>query len=289
MTWIIFATLCAISEGIKDLISKHTLQKTEPIIISWVFFFTTSILCIPFFFFEEIPTIDVILIVYLTLQGFLYGISIFLYMKAISLSPISLTLPLIMFTPVFLLLFSPLMTGEVPNAMGILGTLLIVMGSYLLNIKSITKGVLEPIRALMRESGARLMLVVSFIWSVTSTLDKIAISHTKSPLIWGIAVYLFVSFFLTIFLLFNKRKVFSILRTSWKSLLPIGAFNSIQLLSYVLAIQSGMVVYVLAIKRTSILIVLILSALLFEETKIKERIVAVLVMLLGFACIVSAG
>jgi len=289
LTWIIFATLCAISEGIKDLISKHTLQKSEPIIISWVFFFTTSILCLPFFFFEDIPTFDNRFIIYLTLQGSLFGISIFLYMKAISLSPISLTLPLIMFTPVFLLFVSPFTTGEVPNSMGILGTLLIVIGSYLLNIKSITKGALEPIKALMRESGARLMLVVAFIWSITSTLDKVAIVHTQSPLIWGISVYLFVSFFLTSFLLFNNKKIFSFIIINWKSLLPIGIFNSIQLLSYVLAIQSGMIVYVLAIKRTSILIVIVLSALIFEETKIKERIIAVLVMLAGFACIVSLG
>ncbi|NQE06765.1 hypothetical protein C5S32_12915 [ANME-1 cluster archaeon GoMg1] len=77
---------------------------------------------------------------------------------------------------------------------------LIVTGSYLLNINHSKKyrshgyknRYLAPFKALLKEKGPRLMLVVAFIWSLTANIDKIGLQNS-SPLFWVIAVDIYVA------------------------------------------------------------------------------------------------
>jgi uncharacterized membrane protein len=281
MSWIFFAILCAVSEGLKDLCSKHSLQSVPYGIVSWSFFLITSILCLPMFFIEDLSHINTNFFIYLGLQSTLFGLSSFLYMRAISLSPLSITVPLVMFTPIYLLVLAPFTVDEWPSLAGICGTLLIVAGSYVLNIRSVSKGLLEPIKALLREPGPKLMFVVSIIWSITSTIDKLAISECKAPLFWSISIYVSISIILTTLLIIRKKTPYTFLKNKWKILIPIGICNAFQLTGYSLAVQAGPIAYVLAIKRTSILMVVVLGSILFNDTKLSEKLPAVILMLGG--------
>ena len=89
-----------------------------------------------------------------------------------------------------------------------------------------------------------------------------------------------------VFLWQNKQeRIFNSLTRSWRLLAPVGIFNAVQMIAYVVAMQGGLAVYVLSLKRTSVLIVVILSALLYGERRIVERFFAALVMLIGVLCI----
>jgi drug/metabolite transporter (DMT)-like permease len=263
------------------LCSKHSLKSVPYVIVSWSFFFITSIFCIPMFFIEDLSHINTNFFIYLGLQTTLFGVSSCLYMRAISLSPLSITVPLVMFTPVYLLILSPFTVKEWPSLAGICGTVLIVAGSYVLNIRSVSKGLFEPIKALLREPGPKLMLVVSIIWSMTSTIDKLAITECNAPLFWSISIYFSISIILTILLISRKKTPYPFLKNKWKILIPIGIFNAFQLTGYSLAVQAGPIAYVLAIKRTSILIVVVLGSIIFNDTKLSEKLPAVIIMLGG--------
>ncbi len=65
------------------------------------------------------------------------------------------------FTPLFLVFISPLIVGEFPTAKGLIGIILIVVGSYLLNVNLKEKGILFPIKSLMKNKATRYMLIVA--------------------------------------------------------------------------------------------------------------------------------
>ena len=95
------------------------------------------------------------------------------YMKAIKASDLSITVPMLTFSPLFLLITSPLTLGEFPNLFGLFGILFIVAGSYMLNIKQRKEGWLVPFKALLSQNGPKFMLIVAFLWSISANFDKI--------------------------------------------------------------------------------------------------------------------
>jgi uncharacterized membrane protein len=85
----------------------------------------------------------------LLINGSLNVVTTILYMKAIKHSGLSCVISLVAFMPLFLLLTSPLMVGELPTFFGLIGILLIVVGSYVLNINQKHKSYFAPFCALL--------------------------------------------------------------------------------------------------------------------------------------------
>ena len=102
-----------------------------------------------------------------------------LYMKAIRDHPLSLTLPYLAFTPVFVILTGYLLLGERVDQAGTMGILLVVAGAWLLNQKHAswrdwrTWG--TPLTAILHEPGSRMMLGAALLYSFTSAMGKGAI------------------------------------------------------------------------------------------------------------------
>jgi len=114
----------------------------------------------------------------------LEALALVLYTKALKLSPLNLTLPLLSVTALLLLVVPFLMLGERISPCGAAGILLIAGGGYLLKSNPGDHGILAPFRALVSERGSLCMLCVAVIYSVTSTLGKRAIA-VSSPLFFA--------------------------------------------------------------------------------------------------------
>ena len=99
--------------------------------------------------------------------------------KAIEKSDISKVMPMLSFTPLFLLVTSPVILGETIHLLGILGILFVVIGSYLLNLDLSKNSIFEPFKGLLREKGTRYMLIVSFLWSFSANFDKLSIQNSS--------------------------------------------------------------------------------------------------------------
>jgi len=98
----------------------------------------------------------------LLVDGTLNVIATILQLKAIKISDLSLTIPLLAFTPLFLLFISPLILGQYPTPLGIIGVILIVIGSYVLNIQRRNAGYLAPFKAMLKHRCPRFMLYTAF-------------------------------------------------------------------------------------------------------------------------------
>lgn len=105
-----------------------------------------------------------------------------MFFAALRISPLSVTIPLLSFTPVFTAFLGIPLLGEVPSAIQSLGILLVVAGAFGLNLRS-DQG-MSPrslLRSWVRERGAALMLTVSLLWSLAVPLDKMATARASAP------------------------------------------------------------------------------------------------------------
>jgi drug/metabolite transporter (DMT)-like permease len=98
-----------------------------------------------------------------------------LFFEAVRISPLSLTVPFLAFTPAFLIGTSWLINRELPSSAGAVGILLILCGAVLLHAKELRHGAAGPLRAILRERGSLLMTAVALIWSVSAAADKAAV------------------------------------------------------------------------------------------------------------------
>jgi len=284
MTWVLFAFLTALFRSLTDIAGKFGLKNMDEYIVAWALNFFALPLLLPILFFIEIPEITPAFWLAISVSGSLNVATAILYLRAIKLADLSLVIPLSTFTPLFLLITSPLIVGEFPNLFGFIGILLIVAGSYLLNIKEKKKGLLAPFKALLNNKGAQLMLLVAFIWSITSNFDKIGLQNS-SPIFYGIIINVAITIGVTPFMLIKSKQNIKQIPKNMKILIPVGLFHGMMLIFHMVAISMTLVAYLISIKRTSALISVLFGTMLFKEKGLKERALGAIIMILGVLCI----
>nr|QNO50888.1 hypothetical protein LELLBOIK_00003 [Methanosarcinales archaeon ANME-1 ERB6] len=280
MPWFIFAFLTALFEATKDVLSKKSLKDIDEYVVAWSLPFFALPFLLPILLFTEIPPLGERFWLALVTGGTLYAFTLVLYMKAIKSSDLSITVPMLTFTPLFLLITSPIMVGEFPGIFGLIGIFLIVTGSYLLNINKKSQGYLAPFKALLKEKGPRLMLVVAFVWSITSNIDKIGLQNS-SPLFWVIAVDIYVALLMLPLCTFRRNRKTAQIRANWRALLTLGLFGGLTAVCQMTAISLTLVAYVISIKRTSAIGGVLFGYLIFKEKGIRARLVGAIVMVFG--------
>ncbi len=280
MVWFIFAILAAFFESLRDVSSKKSLKNVDEYSAGWAHRFFASLFLLPILLFVGIPAIGGEFWIVLLVGVSMNIVATILYMRALKYSDISLSVPIASFTPLFLLVTSPFMVGEFPALLGLVGILLIVAGSYMLNIRERHKGYAAPLKALFREQGPRLMLLVAVIWAVTSNIDKIGL-RSSSPVFWAISVSALSSIVLAALMLHKNGGRIGQVRTNIRALVPIGFFSALMLVFQTTAMSLTLVSYVISIKRTSSAMSVAMGHFIFGEKNVRERLIGTLVMIAG--------
>jgi uncharacterized membrane protein len=280
VTWLLFAGFTALFESLKDLQSKRTVPFVDIYLVSWSLFALMLPVLAGCWITHHIPVLGSQFGLALMIGGVLNAIAVLLYVEALSSSDLSLTVPLLTLSPLFLLITSPWLVGEYPSFADAAGVLLILMGSYVLNLKEKQHGYLAPFRAILRERGPRLMLVVAFIWSVTANFDKIGVLNS-TPAFWVISLFSFIAILLLPIIALKSKQPFKQLQSHYPSLLLIGGLCSLTVLLQMQAIQMGTVTRVIAIKRMSTLLGVFWGYVVFKEKGIQERFMGAVLMVLG--------
>ncbi|MBN2571557.1 MAG: EamA family transporter [Ignavibacteriales bacterium] len=285
--WILFALLNPVSEGFRSLFIKRGTREVDPMVISWVnnlipvIFFTT------FIFFIDL-NFNVNFFIGFLGSGLINVAANILYVRAISKGDISAVMPMLSFTPLFLLITGPIMTGEFPNLIGLVGVIIIVIGSYSLNLDLKSKNIFAPFKALIRNKGTRYMLVVAFIWSLSANFDKISI-NSSSVLQHIIFVNVFIFTILSIVLKAQKKDKWKYLYERKTNLLIVSTFTTFSFIFHMMALSMTLVAYVVALKRLSGIISVVLGHKFLGEGNIKERIIGATLMFIGVLFIVFSS
>jgi drug/metabolite transporter (DMT)-like permease len=285
--WLPLTLLSAFFLATSDALTKKALAGHNEYLVTWL----RLLPALPFFLmplcFIEIPTLSREFFLCALGALPLEALALVLYTKALKLSPLNLTLPLLSFTALLLLVVPFLILGERISSWGTAGILLIAAGSYLLNLRPGAGDWLAPFRALAHERGSLCMLGVAVIYSLTSVLGKRGIA-LSSPLFFAAFYLPLLVLVMTPLALYKGRgELREIVRngTVRATLLPALCYL-LQALTHVYAINLTNVAYMIAVKRTSLLFGVIYGRYLFQE---RGGLCATVIMLAGVFCILLGG
>ncbi len=280
MTWLVLAILTAFFESLKDVFSKKSLNFLDEYLVACVGMLVASVSLLPILAVVGIPKLGPNFGMAIVIGGCLNVVAYTLYVKAIRLADLSLISPLSTLTPLFLLITSPLIVREVPTLWDGVGVFLIVIGSYVLNLKSSSEGFFAPLRSIFHNKGTRMMVVVAFIWSITSTFDKVGVMNS-SPIFWAIVLFAFIGLGILPLVILKSKKPIQGIRSHWKLLLAAGLANGIGVGCQMVAVGLVAVTQVIAVKRLSALISVGFGYVMFGEKGIRERLLGAAIMVSG--------
>ncbi len=219
-------------------------------------------------------------LMYLVVDVSLITIVMWLYFRALQISPLSMCVPFLAFTPVFLIPSGYVLLGELPAPLKSLGVVLIVVGSLVMHRRLFAIGWTAPIKAVIREKGSRYMLLVSFIFSITNPLDKklVVMSDVVTEAVaYGLG--LCVSFFLLGKL--QRADFGAAIRSNIKWVSLAGLSDAVSLLFQLASYTYLAVVITVSIKRAGIVLAVIAGWLFFRERGITDKLIATAVMFCG--------
>ena len=221
----------------------------------------------------------------------LEAIALLLYMQALRVCHLSLCVPFLAFTPVFMIFTGWLVLGERLNRWGVAGTMLIALGSYILGLGAdgnAKTGVLAPLKALARERGARLMLLVAAIYSVTAALYKSAILHSATAFFGVMYPLVFTGIMVTGYPL-NRVPIKPALRGRLGWWLILGLCFALSSLALAEGMELAPAAYLVAVKRLSLLLSVLLGGLWLKERPFLPRIIGAALMCAGVGLIAIKG
>lgn len=286
MIGLLLAFGTAISEAFKDIFSKYNLVHVDEYTAAFSMHLVISVLLAPLvLFYTGLETMSMRFMLALISSTILQLMVILLYMKAIKRSELSVTVPLVTLTPLFMLLTSPIILGEFPGVVGLTGIVLIVAGTYILNIGESRKNFLAPFANVITNQGSRYMLIVAFLWSITANIDKVGVEET-SPIFWAFSKDFIIMLYLIPIMLIKSREPYKQLKSRGLPLFYVGLFRSASVLTQMFAIQFVLVAYVIAIKRSSALLIILYAFFFLGEKKnFQTRLTGVLIILAGLVLI----
>lgn len=229
--------------------------------------------------------------VFYLIPGFtlvLLGIfSAFIFLKSIKESELSLTIPLLSFSPLFSSIFAFILLGETLNIKQYLGVFTIIFGTLILYSEKLELYFfLKSFLNIKNNLSAKLMILVSFCWSLTPVLDKICLKHSSMNihgLVQAISTFIILFFF-------SLREIKQIKTKKFKNFKLIIVTISIGTLATVLqfyAIILNFVPIMESIKRAVGQFCAVgFGNLFFKERFSSQKIIGVSVLSLGVYLIV---
>ena len=269
-----------------DLTRKLTLEKISSINLLLIFTITQLIIFLIWLFLEDF---SINLTPYLLPGITLIIIGLFsalLFLKAIKQSDLSLTIPLLSLSPMFSSLFSFFFLNEQLSNIQYLGIFLIILGTLILYSKELTiYEIIKSFKIILKNSSAKLMVLVSIIWSLTPVLDKICLKNSS------INIHGFVQslgMITLLIFLFKKDKVQTEnTKKNWRIILLTVFIGSTATILQFYAILTNFVPIMESIKRSiGQLSSVFLGKIFFNEEVNKPKVVGVIVLSIGVYFIV---
>ena len=293
--WFFWSLGNALAESIKDVFGKHGAQKFDEYLAAFSQRFFALFLLIPLAFIFGNAKPDAIFW-YATFGSVAINIiTSILYFRALKESPLSLVLPIVTLSPIFLLFTSPLINREVPSLFGVAGVIVSVFGTYLLNISKRKEGLFAPLKTIWSNQGTRFMLIVAFLWSISAPFDKVAVQHanpmlkTGDPYFYVAISHIFLALALLPFVIKKIKPSRLFAPTSARVLAPIGIVSGLAITFQMIAFSMTLVPYAISVKRTSALFGALWGKLFFKEVNLKERLVGAVVILVGAAMVLFSA
>ena len=288
MIWFTLALMTALASASQDSWVKHKFSGYSTYeMLAFPMFYSLPLIAVAVFWLT-IPPLDTTFLWCFLVSIPLNGVAFFMHMRAIQISPLSLTLPYLSFSPVFMFGTGFLFLGELPNLWGTLGVCVIVIGSYVLNINPSAYTPLAPFRSFFKEKGSMIMLVVAILYSFAAVIGKKAIIHS-SVMFFTVVFFLALNTITLLFIEITGKGTIAKLLTKPLQGSVAGVLLFVHLICHGWAISMTKAVYMISVKRMSILFGVIYGGIFFSEKHLLFRIIGAGLMIAGATVISLKG
>jgi drug/metabolite transporter (DMT)-like permease len=286
--WLILSLLTALAVSTQEAFTKKFFSHMSPYEMSSY----QLIYSLPLFWIVlpwiSVPPLDMTFFWAFLISIPLNGIAFLLHMLAIKLSPLSLSLPYLAFTPAFMIVTGFMLLNETPNIYGIGGIFCICIGSYILNLRPGNWTLLGPFEVFFKETGSWVMLIVAFLYSFAAVIGKVGILHS-SPIFFSVSFFSVFNLFMVLFLLsIRKIRLRNFSNEPLKGAF-VGCFLFIHIILHGFAVSMVTAAYMISVKRMSILFGVLYGWILFKEKNIMVRLSGAFSMVAGAILIILKG
>ena len=282
--WYVFSIATAVLVASGDALAKRLLREAPVGAVAIARFFFSALLLAPLWWFAQAPSQPRL---FWTLIAMAVPIEVgaaFAYQTALRWAPLSVAVPYLAFTPVFLTFLGRFVLSERLRATGVAGALLISVGAFVLHARGRRTSV-EP--GQRPAFGACLMLGVSFAYAVTTLLIRRALSLSDPRFLPA----LYYAMIAAAMIPCDPSAVRWTLGAKrwWAALLAVGAFEAAGTFLQFHALTEAPIAYVIALKRLSLLVAVFYGRIFFNERNILARAAGAALMAGGAALILVGG
>ncbi|HVV66959.1 MAG TPA: DMT family transporter [Candidatus Saccharimonadales bacterium] len=215
-----------------------------------------------------------------------YPLNQFLYINAFRHGELSKILPLSSLGPVISLLLGWLLLSQIPSLIAMIGIFVIVIGIYVLNLKG--RYLHNPLKIFTADKANLYTLLGLIINSAAGVLDKRAIDAS------GPMYYSFVSTLGAVVVMFILARVTGVSETPQikqqaKPLLITGVLFGLSYAAYILALGSGPLAYVIAVRSGAALLIGSLIGFWFLKEPFTKPKFAALILILAGSTLLAVG
>lgn len=296
MPWYVYSIIAGLTVAAVGLLQKKTLQQEHSMEYVTVF----SVLKLVLFVLGFGPTLELSVssteFFILGLAGLFSGFALLMVTKAVRVAEISTVLPILSLEPGIVAILGLGLLGEKLTGGNALGILLMLVAAYVLELRHAERGsgmkgfraLVEPFRRLASGRGGHFAILGLLAYSIGSILDRYILLRVPVTT-YIFYVYVFVAG-LNLFLSLSTRQRFEIIHRGHRFLFPLILFIAVLHITSGLAQAKAMslaaVGLVIAVKRISVLIDVILGGRFFHERNVLQKTLASIIMLIGVYFIV---
>jgi drug/metabolite transporter (DMT)-like permease len=294
VTWLLLAAGTAVLYAFHGAWSKRVSTRVGPVLAGWTLFAFSLPLFLVYLALTGVPELGPRFWWVVGGNSLLNLAAATLFLSALRAGDLGITYPLLALTPLFVIPVEWVLLGVLPGPWGVVGIVLMVVGIYLLNFGERRAGLLAPVVALARSPGARLALGVALLWSISGTLDRVAVLESSAAFygscLAGALSVLFVP------VLWVRGRT-----TRWGSdeagtspagarMLTIhGVLFALMFILQMEALRLALASYVLSIKRTGAILAVLLGWAAFREASLRHRLLGTAITVAGATVLVVWG
>lgn len=300
MPWYGYAFLTALGIALVSLLQKRTLQHEHSLEYVTVFSAIKALLFVGVFWNRIDWSVNQAQAWWLVASASIGAFAFFMIVKAMRRMEVSSVTPIIALEPGLVALVAAVTLKEVLSGTQLVGVLLLVLGTYILELQHYPAGwwktttgnpfrLLNPFHAIVQERGGWFAVMSLIGFTVSALFARRVLIEVPATTYIAYDTIIVAMIFLIVFS--TQRQPLTILRPGQGQMIfAIVIIASIHLTGGALqavALTMAPVGLVIAAKRTSVLIDIILSGRLFHEHHLAGKLVAALVMLIGTVFLVQ--
>ena len=285
MTWFVVAIISALLSAFAAITQKKVLFNLGALEFSFLLSIVNLVFSIPFFFFIDYETINTLNLSILFAKSVIGVLAFLCVMISLKNLEISNALPLLALTPGFVAVFAFFILGESLKSIEVIGLMLLIVGTFILESKNIKEFVF-PFNLFLKSKYHRFVILALLLFTASSIMDKLLlIKLNLTPISLTAFQHIYFAILFSIIFLFFKSKEKISTPSLKKDNIGWIALISVLTIGYrytqIVAVSLASVALVLAIKRTSVFWATVIGGKLFNDKDLLKRSIAAVLILIG--------